>query len=238
MTFQAAIFDMDGVLTATVEYHYLSWKKAIAPLGIPFDRHDNEKLLGLTRKRSLELILGDRLFSEEQMQEILHQKNVYYQEFIQSLGPENLLPGVRHLIDELKMNRIHIGVASGSRNAGLVLERLGIAQDIEVIIDGSRVLHSKPAPDIFQITAAALDVKTYQCIVIEDSEAGVQAAQAAGMCVVGVGPDARLQHAHAVFTDLSQVNLKLLQAIFELWQGTQLMVWQQPSPEEERDLAA
>lgn len=229
MTLQAVIFDMDGVLTATVEFHYQSWKKAIAPYDIPFTRQDNEKLLGLTRRRSLEVILGNRYFSEEQMQEMLEHKNNYYLEYIQSLNQDNLLPGVQRLIDELQPAKICIGVASGSRNAGLVLERLGIASDINIIYDGSTVQHSKPAPVIFLKTAEALKVKTSDCIVIEDSQAGILAAQAAGMCTIGLGPDSRLQHAQAVYTNLSQVNLKLLQAIYDLWKGTKPMVWNKPS---------
>lgn len=217
MSMSAVIFDMDGVLTATVEHHYQSWKKALDGYEIAFSREKNEKLLGLTRRRSLEVILEGKQLAEEEMQAILDRKNRFFLDSLETMNPADLLPGVRVLLEELKEAGIRTGVASGSRNAAAVLERLGIESLIDVICDGSATEQSKPAPDIFLKTAQALGVSPNACLVIEDSEAGVQAGLKAGMCVIGLGPELRLRHSHAVFASLTQVNFRILGAIYDLW---------------------
>lgn len=217
MAIQAVIFDMDGVLTATVEDHYRSWKKALEGTDITFTRKDNEKLLGLTRHKSLEVILAGRQLPAKEKEEILKRKNEIYLELAQSMSPADLLPGVKELLEELREKRVRLGVASGSSNTHIVLERLGIDGDIQAIIDGNNVKRSKPAPDVFLHVATVLNVQPGDCVVIEDSEAGVQAALTAGMCVIGVGPEQRLKQAHAVFSDLTQLHYKNMSAIHDLW---------------------
>lgn len=215
MSLNAVIFDMDGVLIDTFEYHFRSWKKVFDEQHIPFSRQDNQKLLGLTRRRSLELILGEKIIPEERMQEILHWKNAIFLELISSVGPDNLSPGVGDLLQELSTVRIPLAVASASRNARLILQKLGIGDYFQVIVDGNAVLSSKPAPDVFLHAARQLDEEPVNCLVIEDSAAGVQAALSVGMCVAGVGPPHRVGRAHAILPDLAGLRLKDLLSIYD-----------------------
>jgi beta-phosphoglucomutase len=217
MPLKAVIFDMDGVLCATDDYHFHSWEEAISEYGIPFTRQDNHKLRGLTRRRSLETLLNGRRLSEKQFNEILKQKNQVFLEMVKEMGEKDLLPGVKRLLDELLENKLSIGVASASRNTGPVLKQLGIDAYMDAVCDGNTIRRSKPAPDVFLETAGALNILPSECLVLEDSQAGVQAARAAGICVVGLGPEARLQDAAAVFPSLEGVSLDLLKKIHSAW---------------------
>lgn len=212
---RAVIFDMDGVLTDTVKYHFLSWKKVCDEFGLPFTREDNDKLRGLNRTESLEVLLAGRPLLEKQKAEMLRLKNAHFLDSLKHIGPEDICTGVLELIKELRQAGIRIGVASSSRNARPVLKRLGIISLIEAIGDGSSVKKLKPEPDIFLYTASSLQVNPPQCMVFEDSEAGVKAGLAAGMCVVGLGPVERLRGAHAVYPDLSGVKLNDLLEVFQ-----------------------
>lgn len=218
MTLHAVIFDMDGVLCSTDEYHYQSWKKVTKEHGISFSREVNEQLRGLTRRRSLEVILKGKLLSKAEMQVILDQKNKIFQELIQNISASELMAGVANLLDELQQAGIKIGVASASRNVQLLLARLGISGKIEAFCDGNTTRRSKPSPDVFLATAVALKIRPGECLVIEDSQAGIQAAKAAGMCVVGLGPLERVNEAHARFPDLSDVRLIDLREVYRLWE--------------------
>lgn len=217
MALKAVIFDMDGVLTATVEYHYRSWKKVSKEFGLPFTRKDNEKLRGLTRRESLEVLLAGKSISEEQKDKMLKMKNAYFLESLNKFGSDDILSGVSELLEELRAAGMRIGVASSSRNVRPVLSHLGIAGLTDAIADGASVRKPKPEPDIFLYTASSLRVKPRQCLVVEDSEAGVKAGLAAGMCVVGVGAPARLHGAHALFPDLSNVKLIDLLRVYHSW---------------------
>ncbi|NLG73779.1 MAG: beta-phosphoglucomutase [Chloroflexi bacterium] len=214
---KAVIFDMDGVLTATVEYHYRSWKKVCDEFQIPFGRPQIEKLLGLTRRRALEVILDGRRLPEEQMRLMLEKKNTYFLEYLREMGPADLMPGAGELVQELNESGILIGVASASRNARPVLKRLGIAHLVDAIADSKQARRSKPAPDVFLEAASLLKVQPFECLAIEDSRVGVQAALDAGMCVVGLGPTQRVGKAHAVISSLAQVGLADLVAIYNWW---------------------
>jgi beta-phosphoglucomutase len=217
MPLNAIIFDMDGVLCATDDYHYRSWKEVVADYGIPFSRQDNQELLGLTRKRSLTTLLKGRLLSKQQMEDILKRKNQVFLELVKQMSVKDLLPGVRELLDELADSSIRMAVASASRNTGPVLEQLGIETYMDVVIDGNKVRESKPAPNVFIKTASALGVPPYECLVIEDSQAGVQAARAANMCVLGLGPKNRFHGATRVLPGLQGVNLEYLKSIHKTW---------------------
>jgi kojibiose phosphorylase len=219
MDLQAVIFDFDGVLCDTVEYHYRSWKRLAQEYGFPFDRKVNEKLLGLTRRRSLEVILDGRLPSEETTQEMLRRKNQYYLELVDQMTSDDLLSGVIELLEELRQANLKVGVASASRNARRVLEQIGVDGYINVIADGNTVQRSKPAPDVYLEAAQGLRVESEACIAIEDSQAGVRAALLAGMCVIGLGPPQRVGKAQAVFPDLSSVRLSNLYFIYRWWEA-------------------
>lgn len=207
LPFDAVIFDLDGVLTDTSEYHSQAWKRLAEEEGLPFDRKVNEQLRGVSRRRSLEVLLGGREVSAVQFEEMLARKNRYYRELLQQLGPENLLPGALALVRALRQAGAKVAIGTVSKNASLIVKRLALNQEVDFIADGYAVERSKPAPDIFLHAAARLGVPPDRCVVVEDAAAGVDAALAAGMWAVGLGPQERVGHAHVVFPDLSQVTL-------------------------------
>jgi kojibiose phosphorylase len=214
---QAVIFDMDGVLCDTVEYQALSWKRVADEFGIPFKDEYTDQLRGLTRQRSLELLLGDIHPSEQQIQAMLDSKNKFYLELIMTMTPADLLPGVERLLKELQKASLKLAIASSSILARTVLQRLEISDYFQVIVDGRDVQKSKPAPTSFLCAAKSLSVKPSSCVVIEDAEAGVQAGLAAGMCVIGLGPPERVGKAHAVFEDLSSMHIDDLNSVYSRW---------------------
>jgi kojibiose phosphorylase len=205
------IFDLDGVLTDTAEYHYLAWQKLADEEGIPFNRQINEALRGVSRRASLMLIIGDRAYSEDQIQEMMARKNRYYVELIQNITPQDLLPGAIALLHELRQAGIKIAIGSGSKNAQTVIEKLGIANQIDSLADGYSVQKPKPAPDLFLYAAHQLGLKPEQCVVVEDAAAGVAAALAGGMWAIGIGPSERVGTAHIVLPSLAGVSWKDLQ---------------------------
>jgi kojibiose phosphorylase len=206
----AVIFDLDGVLTDTAEAHFQAWKRLADEEGIPFTRQDNERLRGVPRRQSLELILGERRVSEEEMQALMERKNRYYREMIQRLTPADLLPGAAELLAELRQAGIKIAIASASKNARDVIRRLGIEELVDAIADGYSVERQKPAPDLFLHAARQLGVPPEACVVVEDAASGVEAARAAGMRVVGLGPPERVGQADVVFPSLEGVTLETL----------------------------
>jgi beta-phosphoglucomutase len=203
----AVIFDLDGVITNTVYFHYLSWQRLADEEGIPFDKmtHDRE-MLGLNREDALCYLLGDRQISLERQQLLLRRKNNYYLESIDQLNCENILPGISNLLMELRGAKIKIALGSSSKNAKLVLQRLGIINFFDFIADGHSVPDLKPAPDIFLYVAEALKIPPDRCLVIEDAPAGIIAALMAGMWVLGVGPFNRLAQAHLVLPTLAEIS--------------------------------
>jgi len=201
------IFDLDGVLTDTAEYHYRGWKRLADELGIPFTREDNEALRGIPRRESLMLILKGRAFSEEKIQEMMERKNKYYLEFIHAINSSDLLPGARELLEEIRNAGLKSALGSASKNAREVVERLGIATLLDAISDGNSVERQKPAPDLFLHAASQLNLKPNECIVVEDAAAGIEAAQAGGFHTLGVGPKERVGKADAVLPSLQSVRL-------------------------------
>jgi kojibiose phosphorylase len=203
---QGFIFDLDGVLTDTAEYHYLAWQKLADEEGLPFSREANEDLRGVSRRESLMLIVGNREYSEAQLQEMMERKNGYYVEFIQNISPKDVLPGVVDLLDELRKAGIKIAIGSASKNAHTVVEKLGIASKIDAIADGYSVQNPKPAPDLFLHAAKLLGLQAANSVVVEDAAAGVEAALAAGMQAIGLGPVERVGEAHIVLPSLEGIH--------------------------------
>jgi beta-phosphoglucomutase len=203
----AVIFDLDGVITNTVYFHYLSWQQLADEEGIPFDKqtHD-EGMLGLNREDALHYLLGDRHIPHIQQQLLLNRKNDYYLELINELNNAHLLPGIGDLLVELSTAGIEIALGSSSKNAEIVLQRLGIRHFFNFMADGHSVSYLKPAPDVFLYAAEGLQICPSQCLVVEDAPAGVAAGLAAGMWVLGVGPYARLARAHVVLPTLAGIN--------------------------------
>lgn len=203
---QGVIFDLDGVLTETAEYHYRGWQRLADEEGIPFDRQANEAMRGLSRRDSLLHMLGGQPRTEEQFEEMMERKNRYYLESIKGISPADLLPGAVELLDELRSAGIKVALGSASKNAQEVIQRLGIADRVDTISDGYSVANSKPAPDLFLHAAAQLGIAPEHCVVVEDATSGVEAALAAGMWAVGLGPADRVGAAHVVLPSLEGVK--------------------------------
>jgi beta-phosphoglucomutase len=211
---EGVIFDLDGVITDTAEYHYRGWQKLADDEGISFDRAANEAMRGLARRDSLLALLGDRVsdYNETQLQEMMERKNRYYRELIEDISANDLLPGALNLLDELKAAGLQVAIGSASKNAREVIERLGIGDRIDAIADGYSVTHSKPAPDLFLHAAGELGLDPAQCVVVEDAGSGVEAALAAGMLAVGLGPCDRVGKAQVVLPSLEGVHWSELRA--------------------------
>jgi kojibiose phosphorylase len=217
---EAIIFDLDGVITDTAEYHFRAWKRLADEEGIPFTRADNEKLRGVSRRESLRILLAGREISEEKASEWMARKNSYYQEMITGLGSEDLLPGVASLLTELQEKNYKVAIASASRNAGEVIERLGIESLLDGCADGNSVERQKPAPDLFLYAARLLDVHPASCLVVEDAASGIRAAKRAGMIAVGLGPKERVGEADVVFPNLDGVTVADLTQV-STWRVTE-----------------
>jgi len=228
---KAFIFDLDGVLTDTAEYHYRAWKRLADEEGIPFTRQDNERLRGVSRRRSLELLLKGREVTEGQAQEMMERKNRYYREMIRRITPADLLEGVPELLQELRAAGIRFAIASVSKNTRDVVERLGLKAD--AISDGYSVERAKPAPDLFLHAASQLGIAPSQCVVLEDAAAGIEAARAAGMWAVAIGPAERFEGLmpDAIFPSLAGVRLE---DILEAIRGSRTWVVRETSFEPER----
>jgi len=207
------IFDLDGVLTNTSEYHYRGWQRLADELGLPFDRPRNEALRGVPRRGSLELILDGRPAAEEQIQAWMACKNRYYVEFIQQMTPADILPGAIELLGELREAGIKIGIGSASENTRAVLDRLRLWDYVDAVSDGYSVQRQKPAPDLFLHCARQLGVDPGAAIVVEDAASGIEAALAGGFWTVGLGPQARVGAAHVVFPNLEDVHLHDILAV-------------------------
>ncbi len=211
---KAFIFDLDGVITDTAEYHFRAWKRMADEDGLPFTREDNEALRGVSRRDSLLLILKGQPRSEAEMQALMTRKNGYYLDFIKEITPRDLLPGARDLLEELRGAGYKVGLGSASKNAREVLDRLGITALFDSVSDGFSVERQKPAPDLFLHGAAQLGLPPAECVVVEDAEAGITAALAGGFYAIGLGPRERVGAAHAVFPSLEGVKLAdLLEAL-------------------------
>jgi beta-phosphoglucomutase len=213
---QALIFDLDGVITDTAEYHYRGWKRLADEEGLPFTREDNEHLRGISRRESLMLILKDRVYPEAKIREMMERKNNYYLEFIREITPRDLLPGAKELLEEIRAVGLKNGLGSASKNAPDVLHRLGIRALFDAVADGYSVERQKPAPDLFLHAAETLGFPPAECVVVEDAAAGIEAALAGGFRSVGLGPRERVGQAEAIFPNLDGVHLAdLLKALGE-----------------------
>lgn len=199
---QGYIFDLDGVITDTAEFHFRAWSQLANEIGIPFTREDNEALRGVPRRASLELLLKGRVYPEAQMMEMMERKNDYYRQLLSEIAPSHLLDGVADFLHEAKAAGIKLGLGSASKNAREVCEKLGVLDMFAVLGDGYSIVNQKPAPDLFIWVAGGLGLNPACCIVFEDAEAGVKAALDGGFCVVGLGPRERVGKSHRVRADL------------------------------------
>ena len=206
---KAIIFDLDGVLTDTSDYHYQAWKHLADDEGIPFTREENDAhLRGVGRRESLLYLLKDRKVPEEQIQEMMDRKNRYYNELIKHMSPEEIVAGGVDLLKEIRHAGLKIAIASGSKNTLTVLQQLNLISYFDGIADGYSVAHSKPAPDIFIFAAGLVNTPAMDCLGIEDASAGVEAIKAAGMLALGIGPKDRFPSADKVMDNLEHKTLQ------------------------------
>jgi beta-phosphoglucomutase len=201
------IFDLDGVITDTAEFHYRSWVRLAEEIGVPFTRQDNEALRGVPRRASLEILLKGKPYPEAQMLDMMERKNNYYREFLSEIQPSDLLAGVYTFLYEAKAAGIKLGLGSASKNARDVCEKLGILSLLDVLGDGTSVVNQKPAPDLFIWVAGGMGFNPSECIVFEDAEAGVKAALDGGFWTVGLGPAERVGRAHRVRANLDAATV-------------------------------
>lgn len=205
---QAIIFDLDGVLTDTSEYHFKAWKQLADEEGIPFTKEENDAhLRGVGRRDSLMYIIRGRTYSEAQIQEMMDRKNRYYTEMIKSMTPNDLVAGGKQLLAEIRNAGIKSAIASSSKNCRTVLERLEITSYFDGIADGYSVVNSKPAPDLFVYAAGLVQVPTPACLGVEDADAGIEAIKTAGMQALGIGPKERFHRADKVLPTLASLHL-------------------------------
>lgn len=209
---KACIFDLDGVIVDTAHYHFLAWKRLAKELGIELTEQDNEKLKGVSRMHSLEIILslGGVSLSAHEKETLANKKNGWFVDYLERMAPEEIFPGVKQLIGELRSKGIRVGLASSSKNAKTVIQLLHIQHAFDAVVDGNMITHSKPHPEIFLLAAHKLGVDPKDCVVFEDAEAGVEAALAAGMKCVGVGSSEQLHKADKVVSKTGEFTVSAL----------------------------
>ena len=212
---KACIFDLDGVIVDTAHYHYLAWKRLADGLGHNLTEKENEQLKGVSRMQSLDIILqlAGISLNQEHKEMLANKKNTWFNEYVESMMPEEIFSGVKDLIETLKEQDIKVGLASSSKNALTVLRQLQIQNEFDAIVDGNMISRTKPDPEIFLITSRMLGVEAAACLVIEDAEAGVEAALAAGMKCIGIGSPAVLKKANRVFPRTSDISLSIVRSL-------------------------
>lgn len=215
MNLKGCIFDLDGVIVDTAKYHFLAWRSLGRRLGFEFEEHHNERLKGVSRRRSLEILLAvgkqSHKYSANDLARMESEKNAEYLAYVAKMTPDEILPGVVSLLIELRDAGVVVGLGSASRNASTILEKVGITSLFDVIVDGTVVSKAKPNPEIFLRAAQLMDLPPQECLVFEDAVAGVDAALAAGMRCIGIGDPTILTDANLViggFQNFTYDNLK------------------------------
>lgn len=212
---EAALFDLDGVIVDTARYHYAAWRRLAEELGFRFTEYDNERLKGVSRMQSLEILLEvgglAGRFSAAEKERMAERKNRWYVEYISQMTPREILPGVLPFLAELRKDGMRIALGSASKNTGLILERLQLGTWFDAVVDGTMVVRTKPDPEVFITCAERLGgVPSQRCVVFEDAVAGVEAARVAQMYSVGVGDSRLLCEADCVITGFEGVQWSAL----------------------------
>ena len=208
--FQGVIFDLDGVLCHTDEYHYLAWQALADKIGVPFDRTVNERLRGVSRMASLDIILerATRTYTDAEKTALATEKNEMYRGFLGKMTPDDLPAGVRETLATLRARGYRLAIGSSSRNTPLITERLGIAPAFDAVADGNEITRSKPDPEVFLLAAKKLALAPGACLVVEDAGSGVSAAVAGGFTAAGIGSaadDPRVTYRLGAFSDLAAI---------------------------------
>lgn len=207
------LFDLDGVIVDTAKYHYLAWQKIASKLNINFTLKDNELLKGVSRVRSLDIILelGNTKASQEDKNKWLIEKNEEYLSYLVNMDKNEILPGVLRVLDFLKEKQQLIALGSASKNARPILEKTGILHYFDAIVDGNDVTHAKPDPEVFLMAAKILNTLPENAIVFEDSVAGIQAANIGRMTSIGIGEAKTLHEAKYVFENFTQISTSFIE---------------------------
>ena len=214
---KAFIFDLDGVIVDTAKYHYLAWRDLANELGFEFTKEQNELLKGVSRVKSLEILLniGKVELSDKKKKELLIVKNKEYLEYVNKMTSEEILPGIEELLNYLKKEKVPFALGSASKNAPLILKKVGLYDMFEAIVDGNDVSKAKPDPEVFLIAAKKLNKTPEQCVVIEDALAGIQAANNAGMISVAIGDKKLLHEADHNLSDTSKLTIDFIKKLIK-----------------------
>lgn len=206
---------MDGVIVDSARYHFLAWKRLADELGVKFTLEDNERLKGVSRVRSLEIILelGNLSFDESSKEKLAEKKNKWFVEYINTMKPEEIFPGVKDLIQKMRTSGFKVALASSSKNARTVIRLIEIEGDFDTVVDGTMITHTKPDPEIFLMAASMLHLSPSDCVVFEDAEAGVEAALNAKMKCVGVGSPKQLSAANLVIPRTGDFKIEMLRSL-------------------------
>jgi beta-phosphoglucomutase len=212
---KACIFDLDGVIVDTATYHYKAWKRLANELGFDLTPEQNEQLKGISRMKSLDILLdiGNMQANGDEKQALANKKNSWYREYILQMTPEDILPGTLELFNGLKSSGIKIGVGSASKNARTILSQIEIEEYLDSIVDGNKVSMAKPDPEVFLIGAEEMHEEPENCVVFEDAQSGVQAANAGGMYSIGVGSPKILHEANLIISGLHEMTIEKLKKL-------------------------
>ncbi|TLS49112.1 beta-phosphoglucomutase [Paenibacillus antri] len=216
---KAVVFDLDGVITDTAEHHYLAWKAIGDELGLPFTRSFNENLKGVSRMESLRLLLSlskePLRFTEEQLEALATRKNELYKRLIMEITPQDALPGIPELLDELKRRGVKTAIASASKNAFTVIDNLRMNDRFDCIVDAAQIRNSKPDPEVFLKAAELLGVEPEACVGVEDAVAGVEAIRAANMASIAIGDAAAFPEADLVLPSTGELTVERVREAWE-----------------------
>ena len=209
---RACLFDLDGVIVDTAKYHFLAWQRLAQELGFVFTKEQNERLKGVSRMRSLEILLeiGQIEMPSDKMEELAARKNAWYVEYISNMTEEEILPGARAFLEAARQAGLKTALGSASKNSMMILNNVGLVKYFDVIVDGNKTAKAKPDPEVFLLCAAELGVDPKECVVFEDAEAGVEAAKRADMHCVGIGSPFVLTKADFVVASLAAMSLDRL----------------------------
>ena len=209
------IFDLDGVIVDTAKYHYLAWKNLANELGFEFTHEQNELFKGVSRKRCLEILLdiGGVEATQDQFDGWMIEKNKDYLKYIEKMDETEILPDVPKVLEYLKEGKMPIALGSASKNAKPILEKVSLLSYFKIIVDGNSVTKAKPDPEVFLIAADQLGVNPENCIVFEDAQAGIQAANAANMISIGIGDADFLSEADYNFNDFTEIDVQFLEGL-------------------------
>ena len=217
MSNKAFIFDLDGVIVDTAKYHYKAWKKLANDLGFDFTLEQNELLKGVSRVKSLEILLniGNVQLTETKQQQIMQDKNKHYLEFISKMGQDEILDGIYDVLIYLKERKIPFSLGSASKNARLILTQLELIDLFDAIVDGNDVSKAKPDPEVFLIASNKLNIDAKDCIVVEDAIAGIEAANSAGMISIGIGDKNTLFNADFNLDSTKELTIDLIKKLLK-----------------------